>query len=125
MLCCWCGARVGTGEERGFVLIVHPYPLTDTSQHAALWESEPTFREGERIDRSRCRIVRCKARGKKLMPAGHAALRRLLCFTHRFNCAKHCFISLVLCRVYIYMRFVFKQRVKTREMFFVLGFRSG
>lgn len=41
--------RVGTGEKRGFVLIVRPYPLPDTSQHAALWESAPTFREGEEL----------------------------------------------------------------------------
>lgn len=37
------------GKERGFVLIVRPYPLTDTSQHAALWESAPTFREGQEL----------------------------------------------------------------------------
>lgn len=35
------GARV---KERGFVLIIHRYRLTDRSQHAALWARAPAYR---------------------------------------------------------------------------------
>lgn len=107
LLLAW-GESGHRGKERGFVLIVWPYPLTDTCPHAALWESAPTFRGGKNRWNSR-RVVRGNARGKKWMPARHPALGRLLCFTQRFNCAKHCFISPVLCCVYIYMRLVFEQ----------------
>lgn len=52
-------------RERGFVLIVRPYPLTDTSQRAALWESAPAEEEEEELTGSSCRTERGKAGGKK------------------------------------------------------------
>ncbi len=41
----WCGVEVGQREQRGSVLIIHPCPLTDRSQHAAPWASAPAYRE--------------------------------------------------------------------------------
>lgn len=50
MLCCRRRVRVGPWEKRGdLCFMVHPYPLTDTSQHAALWESAPAFREEKEL----------------------------------------------------------------------------
>lgn len=51
---------VGPKQPRGSVLIIHPRPHTDSSQHAALWASAPAYREdkkgGER-QRNSCRMV--------------------------------------------------------------------
>lgn len=51
---------VGPKQPRGSVLIRHPRPHTDSSQHAALWASAPAYREdkkgGER-QRNSCRMV--------------------------------------------------------------------
>lgn len=37
--------EVGCREQRRSVLIIHPCPLTDRSQHAAQWASAPAYRE--------------------------------------------------------------------------------
>lgn len=37
--------EVGQREQRGSLLIIHPSPVTDRSQHAALWASAPAYRE--------------------------------------------------------------------------------
>lgn len=96
------------GEREG--ICAYCAPLSSHWHEAACsFVGECTyFQRAGRIDGSSCRIVWGKARGKKWMPARHPALGRLLCFTQRFNCAKHRFMCLVLCCVYIYMHFVFK-----------------
>ena len=42
------GGGGGGGTERGSVLIIHPCPLTDRSQRAALWASAPAYREKQK-----------------------------------------------------------------------------
>lgn len=91
------GAR---GKERGFVLIIHPNPLTDRSRHAALWMSAPAYRKGEerRSERNSGSIVEGREGEKKLMPARHPILGGFWWFSQRdFYCSKHCFISWFVC----------------------------
>lgn len=88
------GESGAQGKERGFVLIIHPYPLTDRSQHAALWASAPAYRAQKKGGLRETVVRWWEAEREEEINACQASSLGEVLVVH---CSKHCLISLFVC----------------------------
>lgn len=101
----WClvdGLRWKWGMEKREGICAYHTPLSSRWQESArsFVGERPCIQRGEeRIERSSCRMVEGSEREKKLMPARHPQLQRLLYFSQWFHCTKHWFIG--FCAMYM------------------------
>lgn len=61
-------------------MLIVPYPLTDTSQHAALWEGAPTFREGEELMEAVVGLCEAKRGGEEINACQASSIREAFVF---------------------------------------------